>query len=177
MYESGVIADDEAVAESDDPDLWLLRDDTTKADGTPAHMFWDVVHRESNTIPGPITFRRSDPDFMRTHVTERYPRAGSTPNLIPGIPDRVELRVRLRPMGLEVLRDLVDSGDLDAAFLSELPTFTLVPKRTGDPAPLIDTMPSLVWTLEATEDPQLGRRVDFSGAIGHCVTNAVNPRL
>ena len=170
LYESGVVAADEPIADLADPDLWLIRDTTTKDDGTPAHMFWDVVHRTSNTIPGPVTFSPSDPRYNITHVQKRYPRATSTPSLIPGMPDRVELRVRLRPVGLEVLQDLVDSRDLDEEILAESPTFTLIPKRNGE------SDASVVWTPEATADPQLGRRLEFEGVIGTCVTNAVVPR-
>jgi hypothetical protein len=30
----------------------------------------------------------------------------------------------MRPMGLDVLQDLVDSGDLDPAIIAQMPTFT-----------------------------------------------------
>jgi hypothetical protein len=46
--------------------------------------------------------------------------------LAPGtIPGRAELRLLMRPMGSDVLQDLVDSGDLDAGLLKEVPTFTM----------------------------------------------------
>jgi hypothetical protein len=39
-----------------------------------------------------------------------------------GLPARVTARLRIRPIGLDVLKDLVDSGDLDPAILAQMPT-------------------------------------------------------
>lgn len=39
----------------DAADAWLLRDLTFKANGEPAHMFWDVARVEEGTIPAPVT--------------------------------------------------------------------------------------------------------------------------
>ena len=48
---------------------------------------------------------------------------------------RIEIRLRMRPMGRDVLQDLVASGHLDAAVLAEMPTFTLFQTvATPDPA-------------------------------------------
>ena len=41
------------------------------------------------------------------------------------LPDRVEVRVRLRPVGLDVLDDLIATGDLDPAVRDAMPTFDL----------------------------------------------------
>jgi hypothetical protein len=40
-------------------------------------------------------------------------------------PDRITVRVRLRPIGLDVMRELVGSGDLDPSLVDEVPTWTL----------------------------------------------------
>ena len=65
------------------------------------------------------------------------------------------LRVRLQPIGLDVLDDLISSGDLDPRFRAAMPTFTL-----GG---------TLEWTQAAATreyvDPDTGRPV-------HCVTNS-----
>ena len=39
--------------------------------------------------------------------------------------ERVTVRVRLRPMGFDVLRDFVASGDLDEAVIDAMPTYDL----------------------------------------------------
>lgn len=40
-------------------------------------------------------------------------------------PPRIELWLRLRPMGVDVLEDLVKSGHLDPAVISAMPTHTV----------------------------------------------------
>jgi hypothetical protein len=41
------------------------------------------------------------------------------------LPARVEARLRMRPVGMDVLNSLVDSGDLDPKVVENMPTFTL----------------------------------------------------
>ena len=38
---------------------------------------------------------------------------------------RMTVRLRMRPIGVDVLRDLVESGDLDERVIAKMPTFTL----------------------------------------------------
>ena len=118
LYSSGAIADGQAVSEFEDADLWQLRDFTTKANGEPAHFFWEVAEYVSATLPAPTAVSLFDPDFTDIHRTRVYTYAGQAPA-------RVEMRVKLRPIGLEILRDLVGSGDLDEEIVNAMPTFTL----------------------------------------------------
>jgi hypothetical protein len=41
------------------------------------------------------------------------------------LPARITTRMRMRPIGLDVLQELVDAGKLDPALLDEMPTFTM----------------------------------------------------
>jgi hypothetical protein len=50
------------------------------------------------------------------------------------LPARVTARLRIRPIGLDVLQDLVDSGDLDPAFVAEMPTLTFGAQLEWTPA-------------------------------------------
>lgn len=49
---------------------------------------------------------------------------------------RMTIRLRLQPIGIDVLQDLVASGDLDASIVKQMPTFTMqgaaVEWRPGD---------------------------------------------
>jgi hypothetical protein len=65
----------------------------------------------------------------------------------------VNMRVRLRPIGLEILAELVESGDLGATVLENTSTF--------DVAPTV-----LEWTPE-TGEPSTGM-VDY----GTCVSSS-----
>jgi hypothetical protein len=121
IFETGNIADD-AIEMNSDPSIPLtfFNDKIFDADGKEAHMFWDAAKSTQH------------PDGYEAHS---LPRPQS---LVPGshsltvplqlgvpIPSKVEVRVRMRPMGLDVLHDLVDSGDLDAGLLQQVPTFTM----------------------------------------------------
>ena len=84
----------------------------------PTHDFWDARRIERSFLPAPTPFRPGQPGYMNTHVPRRYRIVG--PPL-----DSVTVRVRMRPIGLEVLRELVVSGDLDPEVVSRMPTYTL----------------------------------------------------
>lgn len=49
------------------------------------------------------------------------------------------LRLRIRPLGLDVLRELIDSGDLEPSVSDRVPTFTMygaaVEWRPDQPTP------------------------------------------
>jgi hypothetical protein len=70
---------------------------------------------ESNVLPAATTTYIAG----KHSVLKQYRASGPH-----GLPARVTARLRMRPIGLDVLRDLVDSGDLDAAIVAEMPTLT-----------------------------------------------------
>jgi hypothetical protein len=120
IYESGVAADGSAITASSDPDLWLLRDCMFDDAGQQVHMFWQATNVDGSALPGQATFDQTDPRYYQTHVVQRWPRGNGA---ITGAPDRVTLRVRLQPMGLDVLDDLVASGDLAKATRDAMTTW------------------------------------------------------
>ena len=119
IYESGVVGDGEPVATLADDDLWLLGDRLFDANDDPVHMFWEAARYESDVLPPPTLLPPNHPDYVNPHVARVYRFASDAE------PDRITVRVRLRPMGLDVLDDLVESGDLDAAIRDRVPTFDL----------------------------------------------------
>lgn len=124
---SGNIADGDLEEKSEDdptrdPQLLMLRDRIFDAQGKPVHMFWQAAMSsahpagyESNVIPVATTSY-----IDGTHVLLKQYRARG----LRGLPARVTARLRIRPIGLDVLRDLVSSGDLDPALVAEMPTLT-----------------------------------------------------
>jgi hypothetical protein len=127
IYESGVAPPDEAVGGMVDADLWQFRDFGFKPGGGEAHMFWDIARVEHKTIGAQRTSDPSHPDFYQGHELRRFPRDSNV--YVSGVPDRVTARVRLRPMGLDVIDDLVRSGHLDPSLRSAFPIFDLLPNR------------------------------------------------
>lgn len=118
VFESGVLGPDErkAVASLSDPNLWLLRDRIFTTDGRETHMFWEAARVEEAQLPAAVTNDVSDPAYVHS-VTRTFE--------LPGLYDRITLRVRMRPMDFDVLDDLVASGDLDPAIVDRIPTWEL----------------------------------------------------
>jgi hypothetical protein len=165
LYESGVVADGQPVTALADPDLWLFRDRTFDAGGAETHMFWEVARTEPGTIGAQVTSDPSDPRFFTaSHAVRRFPL--STAAAIPGLPDRVTVRVRIQPMGLDVLDDLIASGHLAAGVRGAMPTFDLLPNRAlaapSRPqfAPLAEV--TMEWSEATRSAPVFYARQDFS---------------
>ena len=152
VYHSGDLADTDSVTASTDPDLWLMRDCMFDASGAQVHMFWEAASFETNALPALTTFNPSDPNFYQTHKTRFFPANGAA--IVPA-PDRITLRVRLRAMGLDVLDNLIASGDLDPQFRTAMPTFTV-----GG---------TLEWTKAAATRTYVDRNTN---ALVFCATNS-----
>ncbi|HET6610505.1 MAG TPA: multiheme c-type cytochrome [Kofleriaceae bacterium] len=119
VYQTGVVDDGQPVAEAAaaDPELWQIRDFATDESGDPAHMFWEVATIDSQLLPPAVT---NDPtDIAFYHSVEK------TFEFLGAQPDTVTAKVHIRPIGLDVIDDLIDSGDLDPAVRDEISTFTL----------------------------------------------------
>lgn len=112
---SGVVPADQD--ETSDPSSWLMRDCLFGPDGGSVEMFWEATRFDGNTLPAQATFDKLDPRFYQSHVMHTSP--------LPRLPERVTMKVWLRPMGRAVLRHLVESGDLDVSVLHAAPTFQL----------------------------------------------------
>jgi hypothetical protein len=131
-YASGVVEDGQDVLQLDDPDLWVFRDEVTRADGSPAHMFWEVAALKKGAIPGPITRVVGAPGYDVTHAVRWFPRSNQQWIDAPFDPERlrVTVRIRIQPIGFDVLDSLVDSGHLAREVRERMPIFTLLPNRT-----------------------------------------------
>jgi hypothetical protein len=132
IYQSGVVpAGSPVTSLTNDPDLWLIRDCMFDGTGASVNMFWNAATVESNLLPFPTTSDPTDQAYYRTHVLQYYPRTPTA--TLPAAPDKVTLRLLLQPIGLDVLRDLEKSGDLDARIEAQIQT-------------LVFPEPILTWT-------------------------------
>ena len=125
VYESGAIADDASIVAHQDSDLWLLRDCMFDEQKKPVPMFWQAYSVAENALPCPVTNVPSNPDYYLTHVVRTYPRESSMPPTLATPPDKVTMRVRFIPIGLDLLEDLVASKDLDPSIVARMKPFTL----------------------------------------------------
>jgi hypothetical protein len=163
IYQSGVVADGQPVLSgSSDPDLWQFRDFTFDAENKEAHMFWQVARKEIGTIPAQVTNDSSKEAYYLTHAVRRFPALQASS--IPGIPDRVTVRVRIRPVGLEVLDDLVATSHLDPAVKSLIPTFDLLPNKDNASHPGLAALDkvSMEWSAGTRASKLFYARPDFT---------------
>lgn len=146
MFESGVVADGEAVTALADPNLWLFGERMLDDMGEEVHMFWEARSLEGNLLE--VADKLSPEGDALTWQSREY--HVDADNL-----DRVTSKMRLRPMGLEVIDILIDEGVLDPAVRDEFMTFDM-------PSSVLD------WT------PEVGQAFCDSDAIdcgdyGSCI--------
>lgn len=149
VYQSGVVPADRTVETLGDPDLWLIRDCIFDGQGQEVHDFWAAESiAASNQIPGPVKATIKDPTtFSRSHVRSLYPKQGS----LTERPDRITMHVFLKPVGDDVLADLVASGDLDPGVVQSVPTFDVAWGSTVE------------WTSEAEAPIDIQTRAPVPG--------------
>jgi hypothetical protein len=104
---------------SSDPDLWLMRDCMFDGAGQEVKMFWEPATVVGNAVPGSVVQNLSDPSsFNKSHPKKVYPA-------LPMMPDRINLKIHLQAIGDDVLKDLVDSGDLDPSIPQNIAHYVL----------------------------------------------------
>jgi hypothetical protein len=109
-----------------DPQVFGFWDRTFKADGTPAHFFWEVDRIESNLLLAPAVPKE---DVSRTATFAVGPLHAQI--------DRVVARFRFNPLPYAMLDDLIASGDLDPAIRDRVKTL-----EVGEP---------VVWRRETAD--------------------------
>jgi hypothetical protein len=152
VYTSGEPAPGADVLALQDPDLWVLRDHATKADGSEARMFWDVADIQPGTIPGPLTLVVGAPGYDNTHAVRSFPLALDSWIAAPFDQTRlrVELRLRLQAIGYDVLDDLVASGHLAQATRDAITDRTILLNRSLTQPELVAQTPELARFSEIT---------------------------
>jgi len=151
IFQSGVVPDGTPVGtepEANPDDLWLFRDVMFDSQCNQVNMFWQAAKIGGNQLPAATTFNKSNPAFYGNHLLREFPKSGFLSSDGSLVPDRVTLRIRVQPIGLDVLGDLVRTNDLDAGIGSTMPTFDVPISGPGSKA-------MLEWTPEAASDAGL----------------------
>ncbi len=138
-----------------DPDMWLLRDCIFDTQGKEVDMFWQAASYEGNELPALATFIPSDPRFYVAQKIRYFPLSGDPP--AAGAPDRVTLELWVQPVGLDVLNDLVSTGDLDPSVAAAMPKF---PVPLSIQLPGSQASPQLEWTAASAADAGVQQFVD-----------------
>ena len=116
FFSTGTVGDKQAATAYSDPNYWLLRDTIFDTSNKETHLFWEAARFESEQLPPAVTANPQDPRFIhsKTHTIQ-----------LTQMPDKVTMRVRMRPLDYDLLDDLVSSGDLDPAIRDAAPVFDL----------------------------------------------------
>jgi hypothetical protein len=129
VYQSGVVGDGDDVTKLPDPDRWILRDQLSGVGDEEPHMFWDITDSKPGTLPVRTTSDLTMPGAYNNHRAREFPLVKS--QTIAAAPDparlRVTVRLRVQPMGFDVLDDLIGSGHLDPTLRAKMPIFDLLP--------------------------------------------------
>jgi hypothetical protein len=159
LFQSGHAEPNQPLVELEDDNLWLFMDHIFDADDRPTAHFWNAKRIESALIPAVTTFDPAARDFLNNHVTRRYPR--SRDESIPGVPDRVSVLVRMRPVGLEILEDLNRSGHLARSIIDAAPTFDLIPNRHLAEHPRLSRLAEVTfeWSASVKDSGSFATRV------------------
>jgi hypothetical protein len=107
----------EAAAVAGSLGSWVFRSRMFDAVGAEVHTTWSAARTVSNLLLPTSTLDPSDPRFY--HAQTRVFRASTD------APDRITLNVYLKPLGTDVLDDLVQRGALDPAVAARVPVFRL----------------------------------------------------
>ena len=129
IHSIGDVAQDQSVmdAAANDPNMAVFRDTMFDADDNEVHMFWEVDH----TADMPLVFTGSP----RGTSFADHSRIFTYANFSAGqIPAQIEAQLFIRPMGREVLQELLDSGHLqdqgqDESIMDRIPTFPIGASR------------------------------------------------
>jgi hypothetical protein len=117
VYQSGVVADGTSIETiTNDPNLWVLKEQLFDASSKGVLMMWQAVTTQSDLLSVAVTSDPNDPRYYHS-TTKTYP--------VPPSADDITVRVRMIPVVLEVVDDLIASGDLDPQYRTQLPVFTL----------------------------------------------------
>lgn len=120
VMSTGKRAPGQGLYEVDDHQLWEFRDRHYDR-GDEVHFFWQVVDVTSSLLDAPVAADPLDPLWVQNHRQRTF--------TAPGVVARAELVVHVEPVGLDILDLLIASGDLDPAFRTRMPRFTLESTR------------------------------------------------
>ena len=142
LFQSGVIGDQELEEREPidplyDPQLCMFREHFEDENKNDVHMFWQATGSGLQTKVLPV---QTDKFSAHTSVCT-YKTPGRQQ------PARMTVRMLMRPVGMDVLQDLIDSGDLDPSIKAKMVTLqmqnTVIEWTKDSPRPLTNPVSKL----------------------------------
>ena len=116
VFSSGVVADGQDVLSIADPNLWIFRTRLLDANGSEVKFMWQAAKLDGTFLTPSVT---NDPQ------APAYYHALSHTYDVPPNADKITMRLRVIPIGLDIINDLISSGDLAPALAANIPVYTL----------------------------------------------------
>ncbi len=107
---------DGAVVHAADPSVWVLGSRFRDASGGEVQFAWQTSGIDSELLSPTVTLSPSEPGYFHA-LTRSWQLVGDI--------DAVALAVRVQPVGLDIVDDLIESGDLDPSVRDEMPVFSI----------------------------------------------------
>ena len=117
VWSHGVVPVDVPLADAPTETPFSFFDHATDSNGNEALMLWEIESSEPNLLLAP-----DDLDLNSAFADQHQIRVFDLSQLDV---DRVEIKVKMRPMSLHIIQSLIDSGDLAPQIREAIPTFTL----------------------------------------------------
>lgn len=155
LWRVGQVGDQELEETPEAPHPCLFRDYAVDENGVETHDFWEVAKIERSRLM-PFTPRGQAVTLGgHTAMCSSIRPPLDVAQIEPAV---IDLRLRIRPMGMDVLTDLVGTGHLAPEILAAMPTFTVTERRaTLDPTgqyKVVDTGVRDCRTYICLIDPQ-----------------------
>jgi hypothetical protein len=111
-FERGRFAADAVITPyGPEDDTWIMTSRFLGTDGEEVAQAWEAKSIESSLLTPAVTRDPGDP---------RYYHAQTRTWFVAGLPDRVEMVVRLEAIGLDVIDSLIAAGELDPAVRTQI---------------------------------------------------------
>ena len=179
LFESGQVGARDPVESLEDQELALFRDNIVDGAGEHTNDFWQAQEISRSTlIDGVRTFNPLDREnFHAERHVQSYRSLGPAADIV-----RITLKLHVRPVGLDVLDDLIATGHLAPDIRDQMQTLTVIPGRCPSPAeiaaapdllqardecdPQSDAATfTLVWDADTAFSGGRNARIDRSGPI------------
>jgi hypothetical protein len=115
-WEVGAYGPSDVIHAGDDPSAWILGSQFRGPEGGEVQFPWEATAIESELLTAAATADPTDPRFYHARTRSWT---------IAGAPDTVRLAVRMQPIGLDILDELIAAGELDPAVREAMPIHTL----------------------------------------------------
>jgi hypothetical protein len=120
VFQTGVVPQGQSVTSVADPNLWLLRETLLDDKGAETTMLWQAASVKPlgayEHLTASVTNDITSPAY--NHSKTKFFKPSQ-------VPDRITAVVHMIPVGLDVIDDLIKSGDLDSSFRDKIPVYTL----------------------------------------------------